>query len=221
MDTKKTKYVQLVEANFIKSLMENWHKRNHKLLHIGHYSDIEPSYFWDMGFDVTYLVKNQEELERAKEKNGQKIEYCIASPDHLPFDEKIFDFAYCAHAFASFDFTNEQKITIMQELSRVTAQGLCLIEYNTFALSRLRPAISALEYKEYATKVFKEENLELFTALGLPACFWTLKLPLKTINSSPLRIPIGSLMAIRVAFAPVGMTPLLLKVQQAASDISA
>ncbi len=221
MNVKKKKYVQMVEEKFIRKIIEPWHKRNHKLLHIGHHSTIEPSYFWDMGFDVTYLAANQECLEKAKEKNGKKIEYYLAQSDHLPFDEKVFDFIYLAHTFSRPEYNNEQKKRILEELLRVTAQGLCLVEYNSLAFSRLKPAFSALEFANFSQYLPYKSEAQMYAALSLPSFLWSSNFICKAINITPMTIPFGSLMAMRIDLSPVNLTPLTLKVQERASDFSA
>ncbi len=224
MKKKKLKYAHSIKLSFVKSVLDVWTKRNHKLLHIGLNSTIEPTFFWDLGFDVTYLAHSQEDLEQRQEKNGKKIEYFIGQIDHLPFDEKVFDYVFTAHNFAEFKNLgecqkDEKEQLIIDELVRVCAQSICLIENNALSCSRLSPCMSSLSFQQLEKYLPEDCQVEFFSALHGPSILWTKKFHLKAMQAYPLKVPFGSLMALRIATSNVPLTTLPIKTMQTASDI--
>lgn len=224
MKTKKLNYARSIKLSFLKSVLDTWTKRNHKLLHIGLNSGIEPSFFWDLGFDVTYLAHSPEDLAKRQEKNGQKIEYYLGKIDHLPFDEKVFDYTFSAHNFARFKKlektkkeNKEQKI--LDELYRVSAQGICLLENNSLLCPRLKSNMSSLAFQQLEKYLVDDCQTEFFSALHGPTFLWTKKFHLQAMQAYPLKSPFGSLMALRIATSTVPLTTLTITSVQPASDL--
>ncbi len=224
MKPRKRNYAHNTKLLFLKSVLDVWTKRNHKLLHIGLHSPVEPSYFWDLGFDVCYLAFSQEDLEERQRINGKKIDYYLGSLEHLPFHDKVFDYSFLAHNFATYkkleDKEKEEKsLLILDELVRVSAQGICLLENNSLSISRVKPCMSSISFQQLEKYLPESASAEFYSALYTPSFLWTKKLHLKAINAYPLKIPFGSIMALRIATSGVPLTTIPIKTMQTASEI--
>ncbi len=237
MKTSRKNYINSVRADFLSGLLKPWQKRNNRLLHIYANHGVEPSFFWEMGFDVSVLCATQKELEQCQERNGKKVEYFIGKSEHLPFDEKLFDYVVLTHSLgSSIEDAKRKKLyhsqneieqvleKIIQEAQRVSTKSVCILEFSSFAFTKIQPALSPLLLRKLVkldtyTNSNEEENLtKLVTALHLPSFLWTKK-PLP-FSSYPLNIPFGSLMAVTLDHSPFLMTSLPLHIQQAATEIS-
>lgn len=237
---EKRIYAHTVKLDFLTNLLKPWKKRNNKLLHIGIHNGIEPIVFWDMGFDVTALAQTQEEFEESQAKNGKMIEYIIANKEHLPLDEKAFDYVVLTHSFSAEETlfphkssikslakilhskkkikTDEEKYIFLQEAFRVCAKSICLIENNSFAFNVFNPAVSPFLFREVCTNFSEDCENSFFSALTLPSLFWSKKQSIKSWHALPLRIPFGSFMAVRIDKSPLLMTSLPLTIPQASTE---
>ncbi len=237
MKIKRKTYIENVKKDFLALLIKNWQKRNNRLLHLGLGHGIEPSFFWDLGFDVSVLCQSQEELVQCQKTNGKKIEYFIGKHDHLPFDEKVFDYVVLTHVlgsspensnnYADKKSKEEHFSSLIEEAQRVSAKSICLLEFSSFALSKLEPHISPFLLRKI-TKTDKynlseltknnEEILACFSsALHSPSFMWHERL--LPFSSYPLNIPFGSLIATTLNHSPLLMTSLPLQVSSTVSEI--
>ncbi len=224
MKMKRIAFAHSVKVRFIKALLSSWQRKNTKLLYIGLNSTIEPSFFWDMGFDVTYIATTQEELIRAQERNGKKIEYVLAKPDRLPFNEKTFDFFFLAHSLTEKvdeeKLNFKQRLNILNEALRVTAQSICFLEFNTLTFTPLRPALSPFVFNRLSKRLEDTIESEFFSALHLPSFFWTSKYPLRSMLATPLKNPFGAIMAMKINISVIPLTSMPLQVSEAVSEIA-
>ncbi len=218
MRINQNEYITIVKQDFLSSLLHNWKKRNNKLLHLGIDNSPEPSFFWDLGFDVTALAQNQDELVRSQEANGLKIEYVLGKNDHLPFDDKTFDYVALTHILASNSSSNENLSTIIEEALRVSTKSICILEYSTHAFKKVKSSISPKTLHNITDEISTRYNMQtnFYSALRLPALLWSKKSAHSIIESHPLRFPFGTLMAITIEHSPVLTTSLPLQVSSTA-----
>ncbi len=228
MKDDKTNYIHEVRLDFLSALLKNWQKRNNRLLHIGVNHGIEPSFFWDLGFETSALCKNQEELEQCQNANGKKIDYYVGQIDHLPFDEKTFDYVVLTHALAPLALQksryqnpkncfDEDSYQLLLEAQRVSTKGICFLEFSNFAFKVAKPSLSLKCLKKLREEVQENVEAKVFTALHSPPFLWGKKLPLS--SSYPLNIPFGTLMALKLTHSPLLMTSLPLQISSAVSEI--
>ncbi len=120
---KKDEYAQAIKLDFLTNLMKNWKKRNHKLLHIGINHSIEPSFFWDLGFEVTAFAHNLDDLDESQKRNGKRIEYVQGVADYLPFEDKTFDYVVLTHTLASNSTLNLPKHSRIQNFKHALTKN--------------------------------------------------------------------------------------------------
>ncbi len=218
MRINQNEYTTIVKQDFLSSLLHNWKKRNNKLLHLGIDNSPEPSFFWDLGFDVTALAQNQDELVRSQASNGLKIEYSIGKNDHLPFDDKTFDYVALTHILAPNASNDKTLSNIIEEALRVSTKSICILEYSTHAFKKMKPTISPKTLKSITKEISNRYSMQThyYSALRLPVFLWTKKSAHSIIESHPFRIPFGSLVAITIEHSPVLTTSLPLQVTSTA-----
>ncbi len=214
----KNSYIQAVRLDFLSALLRSWQKRNNRLLHVHVDNLVEPTFFWEMGFDVTALCLNQQEFEKCEESNGKKIEYVIGKAEHLPFDEKTFDYVVFTHGLTN--LSKDEILHVLNEAHRVSTKNVCILEYCSYSFNPIKPALSPFLFKSLEKELKKSRTTSFYAALRLPSFLWSPKLALSTIQSYPLNFPFGTFMALETSHNSLMLTSLPLQVGSAASEIS-
>jgi hypothetical protein len=177
---------------------------------------------WEAGFDVTVQDNDASRLERVGSFMGRRVECVLSAPDHLPFDDKSFDYAA---ASPTLDFAGNPE-AVQTEMGRLSCGGVILIFFNAWSLfgleclarraaafavapGRLRsPSTPAAT----ARKVWPGKTRVWASALPGPSCTWRDGFFLRRVNSLDLPLPLGAVAGLRVDFAPMyAGTPLVLR----------
>ncbi len=231
-------YAQAIELDFLTNLMKSWKKRNHKLLQIGIGHHIEPSFFWNLGFDVTACAQNQYELEQSKQKNGMMIDYLLGAPDYLPFEDKTFDYVVLTHAIASSSKLNLQSHSHIQNLKYALSkknplkkeqytkinESTCLECIVQEAMRVCANSVLIVENSSFAFQILQPalsplylrqlcdkanaQKHSLHFALSTPSWTWTKSKAMKSCLSLPHKIPFGSLVALQIDISQELLTTL-------------
>ena len=83
----------LRKTAFFNTRSLRWPRRGHTLLDIGCGAGIFLEMLWHYGFDVTGLDTGTDLLDMARERLGNRAEFQLGRPEHLPFDDEEFDYA--------------------------------------------------------------------------------------------------------------------------------
>ncbi len=232
MTEERRRFLTLAREHILRELMSDWRRRGTPLLQIG--LSLSPEFFWDMGFDVTALDVSPQRLEAARAQTGSRVDYRLASPDDLPFEDGEFDYAVLAHqcprdGHASFLRPGEKPADALLEARRVTAKGMILLDWNRFSLaggSEARRA--AQEEGAFSGSVFPWKLYSLVRK-RIPACSVTVRSSLlfgegvwpgsgrawsralrrflEPYNLHVTVFPLGALLGVRVDWVSVPLTP--------------
>ncbi|MEG1610950.1 MAG: class I SAM-dependent methyltransferase, partial [Bilophila sp.] len=120
----------LVQENrMFQSLVSPWPRRGHTLLDVGCGTGVFLDMFWQHGFDVTGFDNNVEALDAARVRLGNKADFQLGQADHLPFDDKTFDYAALLSVLEY--FKNPQEV--LAEAIRVSERGVIVGFLNRFS----------------------------------------------------------------------------------------
>lgn len=84
--TPEGTYAITQENRLFQHLISQWPRRGHTLLDIGCGAGIFLEMLWHYGFDVTGLDTGTDLLDMARERLGNRAEFQLGRPEHLPFD---------------------------------------------------------------------------------------------------------------------------------------
>ena len=93
VQSRKGSFVLAQEKRLQQHLISFWPRRKQSLLEIGCGTGVFLEMFWEAGFDVTGVDISPEMLSRARHRMGKRADLHLAAAEHLPFDDKEFDFA--------------------------------------------------------------------------------------------------------------------------------
>jgi hypothetical protein len=177
---------------------------------------------WEAGFDVTVQDNDASRLEQVVSLMGRRVECVLSSPDHLPFDDKSFDYAATSPAL---DFAGDPE-DVQAEMGRLSCAGVILVFFNAcsvFGLEcRVRRATlhavapgrlhSPYSLAATARRVWPGKARAWASALPGPCCTWRNGFFLQRVNSLNFPLPLGAVAGLRVDFAPLyAGTPLVLR----------
>ncbi len=112
------------KQKLLQHMISDWVRRRHSLVHIACGAGIFLPTLWEQGFDVTALESESHLLDIAQTLMGHKVAWHLGKPEHLPFDDKQFDYT-----LLTLDFTtgSETLRTIVEEAWRVAGQGILIL----------------------------------------------------------------------------------------------
>lgn len=242
MAENRRKFLSLARQKLLHRLISGWKRRGTTLLQVGLDAGFSPEFFWEAGFDVTALDRSSVCLSAAREQTGPKVDYVCGMADSLPFDDGVFDYAVLFHR----ELTSGEGKAILEEALRVAVRGIIIMEWNAFSLAGA-PAWASAHWEEgeecsscasspravkpwelyfMARRACSGRRISFFSSLPLWECTWhgeRSALPafvqnsLDSFNLFPMAWPFGSLMALRIDWAPVPMTPIGMLKSAAAS----
>lgn len=209
--------------DMLRALLSGWPRRSRSLLvfNVGTGRFLET--LWEAGFDVTGQDSVPEYLAMARERLGQRAEFVLSSPAHLPFDDCFFDYALVP---ATAEFWQHQE-AILKEVRRLACSGVIFVFPNAWSLFSLecrlrkgsplcvsaRPLLhSPRQLVRLARQVFGRKKTAWCSVLPAPSPFWKKEGILSCFNSPLLPLPLGAFAGYRIDLGPLcAGTPLFLR----------
>jgi hypothetical protein len=177
---------------------------------------------WEAGFDVTVQDNDAVRLERVGSVMGRRVACVFSAPDHLPFDDKSFDYAA---ASPTLDFAGNPE-GVPAEMGRLSCGGVILIFFNAWSVFGLECRVRRTAahgaapdclHNPYALaaaarKVWTGKKRAWASALPGPCRTWHGGFFWRRVNSLNFPLPVGAVAGLRVDFAPMyAGTPLILR----------
>ncbi len=200
-----------------KEMISPWPRRGHNVLAMGfgHWKSLEM--LWESGFDVSAIAASQEHMEMAKQYLHQKVDLYINAFDHLPFDDKTFDYVILRPPPRKGSYPSLQ--AMFNEASRLATKGILLQFWNNASLLGLMAKRQSLPYflehslwsswqtaRKMMRKAAPQGTISTgSTLLGLPKS-WNENSWFHKLNSTVIPLPIGALVHLRLDLIP--KTPL-------------
>ena len=117
----------------VQCLSASWPRRSRALLEVGCGDGRMLEVLWTLGFDITGLDRDEEELRAARERLGDRCDLRIGSYDALPFEDDAFDYIVLAGVF----FRSPDLDALIREAVRVATRHVLLIFPNAWSLAAL------------------------------------------------------------------------------------
>lgn len=207
------------QEKLLLGMLACWPRRRQKLLDIGCGTGIFLEFFWSGGFEVSGVDKSPDMLARAREKMGGKVNLHLAQAEHLPFDNREFDYA---SLMTVLEFTDDPAL-VLREAARVTRKGVLVTFLNRFSLYRLSVKLSGREsalteaswfgWPEMRGLIRKNVQPGQMTARSVlpgPPSTWKPVFGLRHMNSLELFPWCGAVTAVRADLTPPpARTPLM------------
>ena len=191
-------------------LYGGWPRRGKKMLVMNAGNGLFLRNLWEAGFDVTAQDHAPDFLQKARDSLGNRAEYLLASPDHLPCEDAAFDYVvipgleYCLNHEA-----------VLQEIHRVVTCGVIILFSNAFSLHRLgwklgraRPAgavgslvLCPTRARKMLRHAFGAAPQKWLSALPAPAFLWAAGQK-NCLNRCRMLLPLGAVAGVRVDLLP-------------------
>ncbi|HJD97867.1 class I SAM-dependent methyltransferase [Mailhella massiliensis] len=237
----RRQFLSVARQKVLHQLISGWHRRGATLLQVGLNAGFSPEFFWEAGFDVTAVDRSPACLAAAREQTGPRVEYVCGAPDFLPFENGSFDYAVLVHHGLR---AGEAGRAVLEEALRVAARGIIIMEWNSFSLAgapksvqsrwagpglgegEAARAVSVRELYGMVRRACPGLSVSLVSALPLWEGTWpdgaqgmraALRRAAAPLNLTPLPLPVGALLGMRVDWAPVPLTPIGMLKSAAAS----
>lgn len=211
------------QLRMLEGLLSPWPRRGQKLLDIGCGPGLFLQALWEAGFDVTGLDAAPAMVAAARQRLGQRADLHLGRAEHLPFDDKEFDFTTL---FTVLEFC-EEPAAVLAEAVRVSRKGVLVGFLNRWSLYHLAHGLTwpwtthrgSLRQAHWLTA--PEVGRLLRQTAGEKPCTWATVLlgPRWTwregglwgvINGRPWRGCLGAICAVRCDLhGDRAMTPLL------------
>lgn len=233
LDHKNGEYAIERCHDLLRGLLSGWPRRSRSVLVFNAGSNRCIEILWEAGFDVTAQDNDKNFLSLARERLGNRVEFVLSSPDHLPFDDCAFDYVV---ATAALEFW-EQPEAVLQEIQRLACSGVILIFPNSWSLFGLEcrfrkksPLCSvAAPLLQSPRKIhtlirdnFTNDNIVWASVLPFFSWTWTPKGWLSSWNMRQMSIPLGAFAGVRIDMGPQYTgTPLLLPASEPVAGNSA
>lgn len=206
------------EEKLLQGLLAPWPRRKQKLLDIGCGTGLFLEFFWSCGFDVTGIDKSPHMVSAAREKMGNHVDLHAGVAEHLPFDDREFDYG---SLMTVLEFADDPE-QALREANRVVRKGLLIAFLNRTSLyacatrfgrdSSLRRArwFSWMEFRRMIAKNIPAGRVESRSILCGPPCTWSKVFGLRHLNSVPLFPWMGAISMVRIdLMTPPARTPLM------------
>jgi SAM-dependent methyltransferase len=108
------------------------------------------------GVDYAFPTNIENALLQAAKESGKISEYGIENAEHLSFEDKSFDYAYCKEAYHHFP----RPMIALYEMIRVSRKGVILIEPNDRKWSPARRLVVLLNWMLGRRKHMDTNNYE-------------------------------------------------------------
>lgn len=207
-----------LERELMESMTAAWLRRGKTLLEVGCGTGMFLHLLWGMGFDVTGVDASPVMLKGARQRLGEGAELHLANGEHLPFDDKEFDYGVL---WSVLEFCDDP-MAVLSETVRVSGDGLLigfLNRYSLYYLSVGRNPLRTLgrahwfswpEMRAMLTRVCGRSPSMVRTVLSGPVWSWRQGAFWHRLNGR-LRLPcFGAFTAVRVDFQDSKpLTPLM------------
>ncbi len=200
-----------------KEMLSPWSRRGHNILAMGfgHWKSLEM--LWESGFDVSAIAASQGQMDMTKKFLHQKVDVYISSFDHLPFDDKSFDYVILRppprkEAYPPLD-------AMLKEAYRLANKGILLQFWNIFSTLGLWRKRQSLPYflehslwdswhntRKAMRKLSSSGKITTGSTLFGPLSSWHEQSRLAKGNGRVIPIPLGALVHLRLDL--VAQTPL-------------
>lgn len=194
------------EIRLLERMTADWPRRGQRLLEIGCGTGIFLETLHRAGFDVTGLDCSPAMLEAARCRLGPAADLHLGQAEHLPFDDKEFDYSVL---FTVLEFCDDPGLAL-REAARVTRKTVLLAFLNGFSLHWLasialsrqggRLLRQAHWLTPWAAYRLIRDNLgrrpgRLRSVLPGPRATWRQELPWRLLNGPILACPVGAICA--------------------------
>lgn len=212
-------YALRQEEHLLQGCIAHWPRRKQRLLDIGCGTGVFLEFLWSCGFDLTAVDSSPDMLTHARERMGERVEFHVAKAEHLPFDDREFDYATIMTVLEFVD----DPARVLREAARVARKGLLVTFLNRQSVYGLRTRLSRrdsilkrahwfswLEMRALLHKTVSPGVMFGRSVLIGPPCSWRGTPVLRQVNALPVWPWIGAVTAVRVDFGPKRtQTPLL------------
>jgi len=222
LDHKNGEYAMERCHDLLRGLLSGWPRRSRSVLVFNAGSSRCIEILWEAGFDVTAQDNDKDFLSLARERLGNKVEFVLSSPDHLPFDDCSFDYIV---ATAALEFW-EQPEAVLQEIQRLACSGVILIFPNSWSLFGLEcrfrkknplcsVAAPLLQSPRRVLSLIRDnftgDNTVWASVLPFFSWTWNPKGWLSSSNTRQMSVPLGAFVGVRIDMgSQYTGTPLLL-----------
>jgi SAM-dependent methyltransferase len=207
------------EEKLLQGVIAPWPRRKQRLLDIGCGTGFFLEFFWSCGFDLTGIDLSPDMLARAREKIGNRADLHLGNADHLPFEDREFDYAAIMTVLEFVDDPGR----VLREAARVARKGILVMFLNRLSLNGLSVRLwrrhsslagarwfSWLEMRGLIQKNISPGSMEARSILVGPSCTWKQTPVIRLVNSTPLFPWLGAVTAVRIDLtAPRAQTPLM------------
>ncbi len=198
------------EIRLLERMTAGWPRRGQRLLEVGCGTGIFLEALHQAGFDVTGLDYSPAMLEAARARLGNAADLHLGNAEHLPFDDKEFDFCVL---FTVLEFCNAPGLAL-REAARVARKAVLVGFLNRFSLywlsTRLRPCskgnllrqarwFAPGEVRRLIRDNLGRQPLRVRSVLPGPKVTWREATPWRQVNSPILSLPIGAFGATSVS----------------------
>ena len=192
-------------------MIAGWPRRGHRLLELycGDGRFLES--FWQSGFDVTGQERDPGLLSKARARLKQTADFTCGHPEHLPFEDRAFDYVVCLNGLHCSPRPRET----LNEMCRLAARGLLLAfpnAWSIYGLSRffLRPKsgsgfkhlLHPFKIQSWLRAGGREGRIRWASNLLGPACTWHGRNGWMRINFISIPLPLGACALLRLDFSP-------------------
>lgn len=207
------------EEKLLLGMIASWPRRKQKLLDIGCGTGIFLEFFWSCGFDVTGLDSSPHMLGLARDKIGVRADLHLGRAEHLPFDDREFDYVTLTTVL---EFVDDPGL-VLREAARVSRKGILITFLNRFSWYGLSVRFSKKNSTLSQAKWFSWSQMQALiqktiqpgaisgrSILFGPPATWNQAPIMRHMNSLPLCPWLGALTAVRVELTPpLAQTPLM------------
>jgi hypothetical protein len=210
-------FALLAQKAMVRRMTSDWPRRGRNLLEIycgaGHFLEA----FWQSGFSVTGQEQSNYLLAKARQRLGRVAEFTQSHPEHLPFDDRSFDYVVCLNGL---EFAGNQQ-AVMNEIFRLASLGVLLAFPNSWScngisshwrvkrqtenesscLSGFHSFISPLDIQRWLRKSGMEGRINWSANLFGPMFSWKMHRLLERLNLISLPIPLGAFTIARIDLA--------------------
>jgi len=207
------------EEKLLQGIIAPWPRRKQKLLDIGCGTGVFLEFFWSCGFDLTGIDLSPDMLASAREKMGQRVDLHLGDAEHLPFEDREFDYA---SLMTVLEFVDDPE-QVLREAARVARKGVLITFLNRSSLYgwsvRLGKKQSSLsrahwytwtEMRELIQRTINPGAMSARSILIGMSCTWNRAPVVRQLNSISVFPWMGAVTAVRIDLtAPRARTPIM------------
>lgn len=125
------------EKRLLEAMVSGWPRRGHSLLEVGCGPGLFLEVLWEAGFEVSGLDASAAMLKAARSRLGQRADFHLGRAEHLPFEDKEYDFVVLITVLEFCDDPAEA----LAEAVRVARKGVLVGLLNRYSIYRLTHGI--------------------------------------------------------------------------------